>query len=275
MRSYLNPAQKGHIFDKAIEIARVAGRGNRSYDRILRSMQDIIDGRFVPDSDEARQLFVSPEEQIQNVRAWNRRYDWGFSDEDFEQLRPAPTWPKDHLCAVVLVPYMKSRKQTYEALQKAMYGDGLSVGPYGYSLSPLNFGNEMKGLEYETNDYVRHFGGAQLYYGLQWRVISLGANRGATPDQLEGQTLAAAEILAAAAHFPNWVKAMNGREVPVVWLGGYKLMFDSTKLEYWWGGGRVGLQAVLYFHPAAGRPRMFIPDQRFGSERAAVPVVLA
>lgn len=275
MRSILNPAQKGHIFDKAIEIARVAGRGNRSYDRILRSMQDIVDGRFAPDNDDLQQLFISPEDQIQNVRRWNQRYKWGFSEEDFEQLKPPPSWPTGHLCAIVLVPYLRSRKSTYEGLQKAIYGDGLGGGTYGYTfLSPVGFHDEMKGLDHESDDYVRHYGGAQLYTGLQWRIVSLGANRSCRPEDLEGQTPAAAEILAAAAHFPNWVRAMNGRDVPVVWLGGYKLMFDCSKLDGWWNEGRVGLHAALYFNPAEGRPRFYIPDQRFGSERAAVPVVL-
>ena len=32
-----------------------------------------------------------------------------------------------------------------------------------------------------------------------------------------------AEILAAAAHFPNWVQAMDGEHVPYVWMPGYQV----------------------------------------------------
>ena len=273
MRSYLNPAQKGHLFDKAIEITRVAGRGSRSYDQIIRSMQDIIDGRFMPDDEVARGLFVSPEQQIKNLQTWNMFDHWGLTDEDFQKLGPAPEWPREHLCAVVLVPYFKSRKVTFERLRAAMYNHVTS--PYRYrGVGSVHWQDEMKGLDTNSDDYVRHFGGAHLGEGLQWRIVSLGANRAAKPEDVQDQWLAAAEVLAAAAHFPNWVMAMNGREVPLVWLGGYRLMINAMEAGlYGWSDGRAGMHPLLYFHTAYFAPRMRLPDQRWAKQTAAVPVV--
>ncbi len=47
--------------------------------------------------------------------------------------------------------------------------------------------------------------------------------RGTRPVNVRGPDSAHAEILAAAAHFPYWVRAMDGQTVPYVWLSGYQV----------------------------------------------------
>jgi hypothetical protein len=43
------------------------------------------------------------------------------------------------------------------------------------------------------------------------------------PENVRGPDSAHAELLAAAAHFPDWICAMDGKRVPYVWVCGYQV----------------------------------------------------
>jgi hypothetical protein len=64
--------------------------------------------------------------------------------------------------------------------------------------------------------------------GLRRVTVDLGAHfepgRNVSANKVRGHDSAHAEVLAAAAHFPRWVRAMDGQTVPYTWLSGYEVM---------------------------------------------------
>lgn len=164
--------------------------------------------------------FIHPDLQIRNVRKWNEQYHWGYTEEDFAKLGPPPAWPeeKQHpLGAVVLVPYRETPTRTWEDLWtcRAYCGDSADF-MWSYSLR-------------DSQEYIGLAGGTHVPNTLAWEVIDLGANRtkeGVSPLSVRGRhrTLPGAGVLAAMAHFPLWVSAIDldrQERVPCVWVPGY------------------------------------------------------
>jgi hypothetical protein len=54
---------------------------------------------------------------------------------------------------------------------------------------------------------------------------------GFSASELESVDLtpAHAEVLAAAAHFPQWIRAMDGKTIPYTWLSGYEVMMGNVR----------------------------------------------
>ena len=169
-------------------------------------------------------LFTSPYEQLNNVRTWNDKRGWGFTNGDFP---PFPRNPPsiNTLEVPVLAVFLPSR------------GVGRNLVP-GYVRTArelweiarnrqrmsLQGGN----LQFDAN-YLRLLEGTEIAHkpGIRWVMANLGAHwsvdRPVELRDVRGSDSAHAEILAAAAHFPNWLRAMNGTEVPFVWLPGYQV----------------------------------------------------
>jgi hypothetical protein len=65
--------------------------------------------------------------------------------------------------------------------------------------------------------------------GIRRVTVDLGAyfepGRYIRPSSVRDQYSAHAEVLAAAAHFPRWIRAMDGQTVPYAWIAGYEVMF--------------------------------------------------
>ena len=74
---------------------------------------------------------------------------------------------------------------------------------------------------------VRLLPGVEHRPGVRRVTLDLAANWdrrvGMRPIDVRGPRSAAAEILAAAAHFPEWVRSMDGERVPFVCLAGYEV----------------------------------------------------
>lgn len=59
--------------------------------------------------------------------------------------------------------------------------------------------------------------------GLRWTAVDFGTNRGETAlDMRDAESAPHAEVLAAVAHFPEWVRRMDGAEIPYVVISGYE-----------------------------------------------------
>jgi len=52
---------------------------------------------------------------------------------------------------------------------------------------------------------------------------------GARAIEIRGRHSASAEVMAAAAHFPAWVQAMEGVNIPFVYLGGYVVSYPENE----------------------------------------------
>ncbi|MGH3669365.1 MAG: hypothetical protein ACRDSH_01835, partial [Pseudonocardiaceae bacterium] len=67
--------------------------------------------------------------------------------------------------------------------------------------------------------------------GIRRVTVDLAAHyipgRHVRPSSLRNVDSAHAEVLAAAAHFPRWIRAMDGKDVPYTWLAGYELVIRN------------------------------------------------
>ncbi len=211
MNTKADLAKLSQMGDKYAELFRLTQQGVRSVDQVLEMFQNAIEGKF-PQSELAPDLFVSGEQQLENVKVWSRHRDWGFTDSDFEQAKTrlaSITQPTGRLTTLVLVPYLDTVQWTFDELWQV----AATHQPNKWRSSYL------KG----DSDHLRLLEGITHQCGLRWETIELDANRGKAPADVRDQQLAHAGLLAAAAHFPNWVQAMDGKTVPYVWMAGYQV----------------------------------------------------
>jgi hypothetical protein len=181
-------------------------------------------------------MFAPLPEQLANVRRWNEDREWGF---DPAMLDSIDLTPRDHPDPLVVDMI-------------AVYLDGIYRGDeLGYLDGVRRTCHEMWSVAAERQlntwswDWIRDAYQSQpkpvrLLPGIAHRpgvrrvTIDLGANwypgRHIRCRNVRGTDSAHAEILAAAAHFPRWARAMDGRSVPFVWLGGYQVTLprDAT-----------------------------------------------
>lgn len=190
-------------------------------------------------------MFISPKDQLAKVHDWNTSRSWGFTKKDFRDAEAAlgrQDWPSDRLTALVLVPYLASVGDTFEELWKVASEQQPS---YRYS-------GELK----STPEYLRLLDDITHKPGLRWEAIDLGANwdvnTGVRPVDVRDANSAHAGVLASAAHSPEWVQAMDGTNVPFVWLPGYQAIvsgrkaWGNTPYLYWnHSGHQVQLGAYL------------------------------
>jgi len=209
------------------------------------------------------QLFVSSEQQLENVRRWNDEHKLGFTDEDFARLGLPPV-SGDGFVQPVLVMYLPNEKEdkkgktkenpTFELWWKIIVAQ--QPGEHRWS-GVKSDSDHLKLLE-----GIEHPGKC-----LRWEVIDLAANRNKKPKDVRSpQTSPHAGILAAAAHFPKWVQAMDGETVPYVSIGGYELnvpVFGEWMhvLDLDWLAGNRQVR-LLAFH--AGFPNRYwaVPSLR-------------
>jgi len=157
-------------------------------------------------------LFVSTKDQVANIQEWNAKRSWGFVEADFTNLPPAPAWPADRLTAVVLVPYLETVQRTLDELWQITGARQKNRWRWEKLLSDVEHLTLLDGVEHKP--------------GLRWEVIDLGANwdkkDGIAPATVRSAASSPhAGIIAAGAHFPRWVRAMDRKNVPYAWAPGY------------------------------------------------------
>lgn len=195
-----------------------------------------------------RHMFVSLQDQLANVRRWNEEQGWGFSAAELGEID--------------LIPRARSGPLVVDVL--AVYLDGVNLGgEYGYLDGVRRTCHEMWAVASEEQPYtwswdwvrdtyehrpkpVRLLPGLVHRPGVRRVTIDLGAHwvpgRHVRPRNIRGADSAHAEILAAAAHFPRWARAMDGHAVPFIWLSGYQVTFPERSAD----GRLPGLAWVGY-----------------------------
>ncbi len=193
-------------------------------------------------------LFAPLSEQLANVRRWNEDREWGFDPGVFDAIDLTPSVHSDPLVVDVI----------------AVYLDGIYRGDeLGYLDGVRRTCHEMWSAVAERQpnawswDWLRDAYQSQpkpvrLLPGLVHRpgvrrvTLDLGANwqpgRHIRARNVRGPASAHAEILAAAAHFPRWARAMDGTSVPFAWLSGYQV----TVPEYATDTRLLGMAWVEY-----------------------------
>lgn len=166
---------------------------------------------------------VFPDDQIANVKQWNRDRGWGFTDNEIAvaatKVASLPSPDPLRVRLPVLVPYLDSVGKTFEEL----------VGIMTSLHSPTRRDAELTSNE----EGLRLLPGIMHSRGLTWEVIGLQSNHGAAPAICQGENSAHAGVLAAACHLPGWVQQLGTRDVPEVALAGYQIRWGLGDTEEW------------------------------------------
>ena len=131
-------------------------------------------------------IFVSLRTQLDNIRKWNEERGWGFSPEDLD--------------SVDVTPPVEGKPLVVDLI--AVYLDGEA---------------ELNGVRRTCHERWTVAAEQQPPPG-----VDVGAHcepgRYLSASRVRSHDAAHAEVLAAAAHFPRWVGAMDGKTVPYTWL---------------------------------------------------------
>ena len=224
------------IDGQAHEILKRVGNGSLDAGDVRRAFQSIIEEKF-GNPELINEMFVPVDVQIANVRDWNLTRGWNLIEAHFIEAQAAAqqlVWPDDSLTAHVLVPYLDTVQRTFDEL-------------WGIAATRQSSNWRWDGLNSDSK-HLRLLEGIEHQPGLRWETIDLGADRNARPRDVRNARSAHAGVLAAAAHFPKWVTAMDGDKVPYVWIPGYeatvpgKDAWQDVPYLYW---NRISRQVEL------------------------------
>jgi len=187
----------------------------------------------------APDLFVPLTEQLDNVRRWNEDRDWGLPAAELDAIDLTPRTHADPLVVDLIAVYLDDVHDGD--------GDGQLDGvrrtchelwAIASQQQPKTWFWDWVRDRYDPRPKpVRLLPGIIHWPGVRRMTVDLGAHwvpgQHIRPSSLRGPDSAHAEILAAAAHFPRWARAMDGVSVPYIWLSGYQVTHpeESTHLR--------------------------------------------
>lgn len=162
------------------------------------------------------ELYLPVHEQMNVVWQLNEQFSWGFSANDFVSLPFPGEWPDRWEAIRVLVPYLATVPETFDALWRA------TKSRHGHRKRAADDSRiKADELYLRLAEGIRHPGKR-----LRWETLDVFSYRdseeGLAPRTWRGMVLPHAGLLAAAAIHVRWVQAMDGIRVPHVWLAGYQ-----------------------------------------------------
>jgi hypothetical protein len=163
--------------------------------------------------------FVSPIHQLANLRRWNDEREWGLPEAEFLSIDVSEVTRESPFVVDVLVVYLPGT-QTATGAQRTceqLWDVAAQRQPQAWCWDERKTGPKP----------VRLLDGVEHRPGIRRVTLDLAANwdrrAGLRPLDVRGPASASAEILAAAAHFPDWVRSMDGDRVPFACLAGYQV----------------------------------------------------
>jgi hypothetical protein len=178
------------------------------------------EGRPAPPDD----MFVTVAEQLENVRRWNEERGWGFGTADFSAVDVSPERHADPLVVDVIAVYLPG-DQELDGVRRTcdeLWALVSDQHPNAWCWDEKCWDTRLVGRK-----QVRVLHGIGHQPGIRRVTLDLGAHwdpqNPTRSIDVRGVDSAHAEVLAAAAHFPNWVRAMDGRSVPYALLSGYQV----------------------------------------------------
>ncbi len=165
--------------------------------------------------------------QLTNLSTWSDQVGWKLPKQWFDDVDTTPSDLAGGLVIDVMYPILPAKGRGGAKLTSVQrtFDELWSVGA---SRQPGSW--RWPSLKSDTK-HLRLLDGIDYEPGLHRATIDLGAHKGKAPVDVRGADSAGAEILAAAAHFPEWVRAMNGGDIPYVWLPAYQASVDG--LDPW------------------------------------------
>ena len=210
-----------------------AGMDGAMVEEVLRrhDLADIMVGAL---KEQLLSTYLIPlDEQLENIRRWNSAGIYDFTDEELAAVDVTPRFSEQSLRRVeVLVPIASDVISAVDPLWRIVVAQfeenwrnpDLEADPKHLRLHPLARSYE-RGIHRVTLD---------LAYCHEPETGRTGQQvRDSVKES--GKRLAAIEVLAAAAHFSKWVRAMDGEKVPFVDILGFEFRYnlDDDSDEAW------------------------------------------
>jgi hypothetical protein len=208
------------------------------------------ESRGVPPAD----IFVPLNEQLINIRRWNQDRGWGLDEAELDAIDLTPRTHADPLVVDLIAVYLDDlplgNGQEQLGGVRRTCGELWSVAA---EQQPNTWFWDWVRDRYDPRPKpVRLLPGIIHWPGVRRMTVDLGAHwipgQHIRPSSIRGPGSAHAEILAAAAHFPRWARAMDGSSVPYIWLSGYQVTHpeESTHVRLP-GLAWVGYRKTLSF----------------------------
>jgi hypothetical protein len=219
------------------EIWRRLKAGSLNVDDVLVVTQGILDGIYPAVL--ARPLpnwYVSPEQQLERVRAINVQCEWGFAESDFPAV---PIFTPRSSTEVLLLAVYLSQMGTVGGVQRT-FDEHIAV--IESQLRDVSYEYwRAEGIESDRN-HLRLFGTARSEPrpGLRWVAYDYAASHdpenGRHVDdtwKANANNPAASEVLSALMLFPEYGPSMDGDKMPYANLRGYQvdLLDENTWLH--------------------------------------------
>ncbi len=184
-------------------------------------------------------LFTPLPEQLANVRRWNEERDWGLSAAELDAIDLTPHAHADPLVIDLIAVYLDDLPSGEdEEKLDGVRRTARELWTIAAEQQPTSWYWDWVRDRYDPRPMpVRLLPGIIHWPGVRRMTIDLGAHwvpeQHIRPSSLRGPDAAHAEVLAAAAHFPAWARAMDGISVPYIWLSGYQVTHpeESTHLR--------------------------------------------
>jgi hypothetical protein len=169
-------------------------------------------------------MFIPLSEQLANIRRWNEERQWGLSASDLHSVDLTPRAGNNRLVVDLIAIYLRDSADMDDVQRTCheLWTVAAAQQPHSWSWDWYSDRWEQR------RKPVRLITGLAHRPGIRRVTVDLAAHfepgRYVRPSALRSLDSAHAEILAAAAHFPRWVRAMDGKSVPYAWLSGYELL---------------------------------------------------
>jgi hypothetical protein len=169
-------------------------------------------------------MFTPLSEQLANIRRWNEERGWGLNASDFHSVDLTPRAGNRRLVVDLIAVYLRDSAEMDDVQRTCheLWTVAAAQQPHTWS------------WDWYSDRWEQRRKPVQLIAGLAHRpgirrvTVDLAAHyepgRYVRPSALRSLDSAHAEILAAAAHFPRWIRAMDGKNIPYTWLSGYELL---------------------------------------------------
>lgn len=169
-------------------------------------------------------IFASLRTQLDHIRGWNEERRWGFTPDELDSVDLTPPAETKPLVVDLIAVYLGGDAEL-NGVRRTCH----ELWTVAAEQQPHTWCWDWYWDKWQDSPKpVRLVDGIVHRPGIRRVTVDLGAHfvpgRYLSPGKVRSPYSAHAEVLAAAAHFPRWVQAMDGKTVPYTWLSGYEVM---------------------------------------------------
>jgi len=233
MAKKLSVSQRGRLLDLVGRIIEHTTDGTLAFNEVCAGLETLIDGKKLVRAEKAPTIRASPDAQIEMVSRFLDEYgdgQYGFRPSDIPAVPdsiPRDDTTKELLVLTVFLPH-KGReaglKRTVDAWWK-------------YIDPPIDVTKLRREDIRSDPQHLRLVPGMKYIPGVRWVLLNPSSHHGKSPkyaiaqSQIDGTTLAQAEVLMAAAQHPEWVLSWDGEASPFPNMSGLQVHSGTGWLD--------------------------------------------